>query len=121
MGRVYFPKDELAAFGLSISDILALRKTERLIAFLKFQVARARRYYSEALGGLRMIHREARFVITMSFTLYREILRVIEENGYEVYTRRAYVAMYRKVLLYLNLLVFGNPPDCVPSQFSGAG
>lgn len=113
MGRVYFPEDELARFGLAINDILSLRKTERLIEFLKFQVARARRYYSEALDGLRMIHKEARTVILMSFTLYREILKVIEENGYEVYTRRAYVALHRKVLLYFNLLVFGNPPDYV--------
>jgi phytoene synthase len=114
MGRVYFPKDELARFGLTIADILSLHKTERLIEFLKFQVARARKYYAEALDGLRLLHRDARLVITMSFTLYREILRVIEENGYEVYTRRAYVTFHRKVLLYLNLLIFDRPPDIAP-------
>ncbi len=111
IGRVYFPEDELARFGLAINDILSLRKTERLIEFLKFQVARARRYYEEALEGLRTIHKEARTVILMSFTLYREILKVIEENGYEVYTRRAYVAFYRKVLLYVNVLIYGCPPQ----------
>ncbi|MDD5339692.1 MAG: phytoene/squalene synthase family protein [Candidatus ainarchaeum sp.] len=115
MGRVYFPKDELARFGLAIEDILSLRKTENLIRFLKFQVARARRYYEEALEGLRTIHKEARTVIFMSFTLYREILRVIEENGYEVYTRRAYVALHRKVLLYFNLLIAGSPPALAPT------
>jgi len=115
MGRVYFPKDELARFGLGITDILSLRKTENLIRFLKFQVARARGYYSQAMEGLGTMHREARTVILMSFTLYREILRVIEENGYEVYTRRAYVAFYRKVLLYFNLLILGRPPACTPS------
>jgi phytoene/squalene synthetase len=49
-------------------------------------------------------------MITMCLTLYREILRVIEENGYEVYTRRAYVGLYRKVVLYLNVLIFNSPP-----------
>jgi phytoene synthase len=118
MGRVYFPKDELARFGLTITDILSLRKTENLIRFLKFQVERARRYYAEALEGLATIHKEGRTVIFMCLTLYREILRVIEENGYEVYTRRAYVAFYRKVLLYLDLLVWGSPPGYLPSTLA---
>lgn len=110
MGRVYFPKDELARFGLTICDILSLRKTEQLIEFLKFQMARARGYYAEALRGMATMHRDSRFMITMCLTLYREILRVIEENGYEVYTRRAYVGLYRKVVLYLNVLIFNSPP-----------
>ncbi|MDD5171568.1 MAG: phytoene/squalene synthase family protein, partial [Candidatus ainarchaeum sp.] len=77
MGRVYFPKDELARFGLSITDILSFRHSAGLIAFLKFQVERARRYYHEALAGLAMIHKEVRIVIALALTLYREILTVI--------------------------------------------
>lgn len=112
MGRVYFPEDELAQFGLTIKDILGLRKTDRLIEFLKFQVRRARRYYQEAVKGLAMIHKDVRFVVSMALTLYREILGVIEENGYEVYDRRAYVNLARKVLLYLRLSFFGVPAVC---------
>ncbi|MEW6035035.1 MAG: phytoene/squalene synthase family protein [Candidatus Micrarchaeota archaeon] len=109
MGRVYFPRDELARFGITISDMLSLRKTEGLIDFLKFQVARARRYYREALAGLTMMHRESRQVVALALTLYREILTVIEENGYEVFAKRAYVNTVRKVLLYTRLIIFGYP------------
>ncbi len=109
MGRVYFPMDELAQFGLTIKDILELRKTDRLIDFLKFQVRRARRYYHEAVKGLALIHKDARIVISMAFTMYREILKVIEENGYEVYTKRAYVNTMRKVILYFRISLFGVP------------
>lgn len=113
MGRVYFPKDELARFGLSISDILSFRKTESLIEFLRFQVARARSYYEEALRGLAMIHKEVRIVIALALTLYREILCVIEENGYEVFAKRAYVNTFRKIGLYFRLIVFGYPQPAI--------
>lgn len=109
LGRVYFPKDELARFGLKIQDILSLKRTSGLMEFLKFQIARARRYYQEAIKGISMLHREVRPVISLAFTLYREILQVIEENGYEVYGKRAYVNLARKVILYVRLVVIGVP------------
>ncbi|MEW6723153.1 MAG: phytoene/squalene synthase family protein [Candidatus Micrarchaeota archaeon] len=109
MGRVYFPRDELARFGLVIGDVLSLKKTAGMIKFLKFQVARARRYYKEAVQGIAMIHKEVRIVIALAFTLYREILSVIEENEYEVFGKRAYVNTFRKLMLYLRLVLFGYP------------
>ena len=109
MGRVYFPKDELARFGLKISDILSLKMTQSVIDFLRFQIMRARRYYAEAVRGLAMIHKEVRLVIALAYTLYREILSVIEENEYEVFRKRAYVNTFRKFLLYLRLIFIGYP------------
>ncbi|MFH1520298.1 MAG: phytoene/squalene synthase family protein [Candidatus Micrarchaeota archaeon] len=117
MGRVYFPKDELAKFGLVIQDILSLRKTSNVIKFLKFQVARARKYYEEAITGLSLIQRDGRVMVELSLSLYREILKVIEENEYEVYTKRAYVHIFRKVLIYFKIVLFGYAqPTLVPSN-----
>lgn len=107
MGRVYFPKDELAKFGLVIQDILSLRKTSNVIKFLKFQVARARKYYEGAIAGLSLIQREGRVVVALALSLYREILKVIEENEYEVYSKRAYVHFLRKLAIYLKIILFG--------------
>lgn len=112
MGRVYFPKDELKKFGLTIKDILSLRKTANFIKFIKFQITRARKYYEEAMKGLSMIHKDVRLVVSLAFTLYREILKAIEENNYEVYQKRAYVNLFRKVLLYFHLILFGVPQRC---------
>jgi phytoene synthase len=109
LGRVYFPKDELARFGLKIGDILSLKRTSGLMEFLKFQIERARLYYKEAIHGIAMLHKEVRPVISLAFTLYREILHVIEENGYEVYRKRAYVNLARKILIYLRLVFTGVP------------
>jgi phytoene synthase len=112
MGRVYFPKNELRRFGLSFDEILSLKKTDRFIRFLKFQIARARKYYQEAIDGLSMIRKDVRTVISLAFTLYREILSVIEENNYEVFSRRAYVNTFRKVILYIRISLFGVPAAC---------
>jgi phytoene synthase len=109
MGRVYFPKDELARFGLVKEDVLSLRKSAAMIDFLKFQIARARKYYAEAIACLAMIHKEVRLVIALALTIYREILDVIEENEYEVFGKRAYVNTFRKVMLYMKLIIFGYP------------
>ncbi|MEW6749026.1 MAG: phytoene/squalene synthase family protein [Candidatus Micrarchaeota archaeon] len=109
MGRVYFPKDELKRFGITIKDILSLRKAGRFIEFLKFQVERARRYYHEAVNGIAMMHKEVQVVVGLALTVYSEILDVIEENEYEVFGKRAYVNGFRKAMLYLKLVLFGYP------------
>ena len=109
MGRIYLPMNELRRFGLSTRNILSLKKTDKLIKFLKFQIARARKYYQDAVRGIMMLHKDVRPVISLAFTLYREILRVIEENGYEVFNKRAYVTFLRKLLLYARILILGVP------------
>jgi len=118
MGRVYFPKDELSRFGLTISDILSLCKTEAVIRFLKFQVERARQYYREAVRGITMFHKEVRMGIALALTLYSEILHVIEQNNYEVFAKRAYVTLIRKIALYIHLVFFGIPQTCYSSSAS---
>lgn len=116
MGRVYFPKDELARFGLAVKDVLSLNRTAAMISFLKFQIARARKYYEEAVNGIAMIHKEVRIVIALAYTLYSEILSVIEENEYEVFGKRAYVNTFRKIMLYLKIIIFGYSQNPVLSS-----
>lgn len=116
MGRVYFPQDELARFGLAKEDILSLKvsqsKAASFMAFIEFQVKRARRYYHEAVKVLAAIRSDVRMVIALCFTLYREILSVIEENQYEVFAKRAYVTSLRKLALYVRILFIGVPAGC---------
>jgi phytoene synthase len=121
MGRVYFPEDELQRFGLTRDDItrgdvlsrsISARLAAGFISFIKFQVARARRYYQEAVKILAAIRGEVRMVIALCFTLYREILSVIEENRYEVFAKRAYVTTLRKLALYMRIVLFGIPAAC---------
>ncbi len=116
MGRVYFPTEELERYGLTKEDLLT-QNISRIsgadfISFIKFQVARARRYYQEAVKVLAAIQSEVRVVIALCFTLYREILSVIEENRYEVFAKRAYVTTLRKLALYIRIVFIGVPVTC---------
>ena len=88
-GRLYLPLEELRAFGLSEEDVEAGRVDNRWRAFMRFQIARARRLYQEALPGVALLHRDGRFAIAAAGELYRGILDQIEANDYNVFTRRA--------------------------------
>jgi phytoene synthase len=65
---------------------------------LRFAIDRARTYYRECLPGIAMIKdRRCRFVIHIMKELYAGILDAVERNGLDVFSRRAYMSMFRKI------------------------
>ena len=96
-GRLYLPQDELAAHGLSEADVAAGRGDARWRALMRFQIARNRRLYAEALPGVGMLHADGRFAIAAAAELYRAILLDIESHDYDVFTRRAHVTKRGKL------------------------
>jgi phytoene synthase len=96
-GRLYLPLDELEAFGLSEADIEAGLVDDRWRAFMKFQIARARRIYEEAWPGIQMLDAGGRFSIAAAATFYRAILDDIEAHDYDVFSRRAHVSAWGKI------------------------
>jgi phytoene synthase len=75
---------------------------ERWRKLMQFQIARARRFFSEAEQGISLLSPDARFPVWAALLLYRGILDVIEKNQYDVFHKRAYVPGWRK-FLYLPL------------------
>ena len=110
MGRVYLPKDELARFGLSKDDILSFRKPPLFTDFVKFQIARARRFYKEAepLNHVMMERKGARLASSLAFILHREVLNIIERNNYDIY-QQARLSTLQKLLMAGRLVLFGFP------------
>jgi len=90
-GRLYLPLEELEEFGLDEADVAAGRLDDRWRAFMRFQVARTRRLYREALPGIGFLHRDGRFAVAAAAELYRAILDDIEAHDYDVFRRRAHV------------------------------
>lgn len=107
MGRLYLPLDELAAFGLGEVDIANAveggrgaakgRMTPQWVEFMRFQIARTRALYEEALPGVSLLHPDGRFAIGGAAELYRAILDDIEEHGYDVFSRRAHTDGWEKL------------------------
>lgn len=112
-GRLYLPQQELADFGLSEADVAAGVVDDRWRAFMRFQIARARRLFAEALPGVAMLGQSGRFAIGAAAELYQAILDDIEANDYDVFTRRAHTSERQKLALLPGIwwrARFGNYP-----------
>lgn len=96
-GRLYLPLEELEDFGLSEADIEAGVVHERWREFMRFQIARNRRLYAEALPGIQMLAPEGRFAIAAAAEMYSAILDDIEDHDYDVFNRRASVSTAGKL------------------------
>ena len=101
-GRCYLPLDELAAFSLDEQDVAAARVDRRWRDFMRFQIARARRLYVEAMPGIALLHPDGRFAVAAAAMLYKGILGDIETHDFNVFDRRAHVTRGRKLALLLH-------------------
>jgi len=97
-GRIYIPQEELARFNYTEAELMNGVVNERWHALMKFQVQRARAWFRRSEAGIRWLCRDARWPVWTSLQLYQGILKVIEDNGYDVFSRRAYVPRLRKLL-----------------------
>jgi 15-cis-phytoene synthase len=100
-GRVYLPRDELAAFGVD-RDLLAwCRSTRRgdgrVRRALAYLIAHARGTYRRAEPGIALLEPASRACVGCAFRLYRSILDEIEAAGYDVLHRRVAVSNRRRV------------------------
>lgn len=107
-GRLYLPLDELAAFGLCEQDVASGKVHARWRRFMRFQIARARQLYAEAMPGIAMLHPDGRFAVAAAAILYRGILDSIETQDYNVFDRRAFVSGSRKLALLARAFVYAS-------------
>lgn len=101
-GRVYLPAEELLAYGLTRDDLARLARQrhhhdQRFLALMRFQVERARVYYSRGMSGIWLLPGDARLPILIAGRLYRRILVVIERNNFDVLHSRASTNLREKV------------------------
>jgi len=108
--RVYVPLEDLAAFGIGEAEVARgtlvrggsgsgggpVSVDPRWAEFMKFQIARARACFADAEAGVGALAPDARWPVWSALILYRQILDAIEANGYDNFTRRAYVPKWRK-------------------------
>lgn len=104
-GRIYLPLEDLQRFNYSEADLIAGVIDDRWRRLMAFQIDRARRFYQEAEAGISLLSPDARWPVWAALELYQQILDVIEENDYDVFSRRAYVPSWRKFLTLPGALV----------------
>lgn len=101
--RIYVPLEDLDRFKIAESEVVngTLVKApgvvdDRWAAFMRFQIARARACFADAEAGIGGLDADARWPVWSALILYRQILDAVEANGYDNFTRRAYVTKWRK-------------------------
>lgn len=99
MGRVYLPREDLERFGYSEADLKGGRDTPEFRALMRFEVDRARDYYDRAAPLLDLIHADSRPCLRAMRQIYGGILDRIVAQEYDVFTRRARVPTWRKLLI----------------------
>jgi len=98
--RLYLPATDLEKFGLSTEDIAQKRVTGSFQSMMRFQIGRARAYYSYAEPGIAGLPNDgSRFCARLMSTVYGAILDEIERADYQVYRGRVRVSFPRKLWL----------------------
>jgi phytoene synthase len=87
-GRVYFPEEDLARFGLSRQDVLECRDSDSLRALLRFQGERAFAYYRQSAPLIQMVPAANRPALWALVEIYRQLLLRIERSDYNVLAKR---------------------------------
>jgi 15-cis-phytoene synthase len=95
--RIYLPKEELDAFGLTEQDLFDHVIDQRFMDLMSFQIARARKYYNSADEGIAMLSSDSRLPVILARENYSRILDVIERNIERVYKHRAYLSTTQKL------------------------
>lgn len=99
-GRLYLPADELARFGLDRAAVERRRATPEFVAFMRFQIARARALFAAADPVVGLFPGDgSRLTVRLLQRTYAGILDRIERQGYDVFRARAYVSGPRKLII----------------------
>jgi 15-cis-phytoene synthase len=94
--RVYLPKDELAAFGVTHDDLAGTVVDANLRRLLAYQIARARELFRAAEPGIRLLAPDSRDCVRTAATLYGGILDAVEDADYRVLEQRVAVGPRRR-------------------------
>jgi phytoene synthase len=96
-GRVYFPQDELAQFGLTSEDILKGVCDARFKGLMKLQGDRARRHFRSGRRLLPLLDLRSRMCVNVLQGVYYEILKRIEARDYDVISERVSLSTHEKL------------------------
>ena len=104
LGRIYLPQDELAKAQVSEQDIRNGLVNKNFEKMMVQQIERARSYYVQASHGIEFItNKRCRFVGFLIMTLYAEILKKIEQNKFDVFSKQARIPTPEKIFSLVRL------------------
>ncbi len=88
VGRIYLPKAELAAFGLTYADIEAKCYDDRFKRFMQHFARLAKDHYAAGWPILDLWTGSLRLAAGFGFSVYRTILNEAEAHNFDVFNHR---------------------------------
>jgi phytoene synthase len=107
-GRIYLPVNELQQFDVKAHEVLNRVYSDRFVALMKFQAARAHAAYDEALAMLPAVDVRAQKPGLMMASIYRALLREIEGDDFQVLKQRVSLTPVRKLWLAWRVQALGR-------------
>jgi squalene synthase HpnC len=98
-GRIYVPLEDLSGYGVRESDIAAGRNSPQFRRMMRFEVGRAREYFTRGLPLQKSVGRELAVDIELFTRGGQEILAAIERQDYAVLGNRPAISRARKLAL----------------------
>ena len=102
-GRVYLPAEDMARFRVTVDDLRAGRLTPAVSGLMRFECERARFYYTKAAAEMPPVDRRSLLAAEIMGAIYFEILRRIEQSGYDVFNRHIRVPRAHRAAIALRL------------------
>jgi phytoene synthase len=98
MGRVYFPQEDLAQFGLSAADLATPQvDVARIRPLLAMEADRAREGYRAAEDLIPMVNEDSQPALWVLIEIYRRVLEKIASNQYDVFSQRVQLSVREKL------------------------
>jgi phytoene synthase len=116
LGRVYLPLDEMDRFGCSVEELGTGAITPAFNALMRFQVARARRYFESGLMILKYLDRNSRLCPSVLGSLYIALLDQMEQVDYDVISYRVRLGFYGKIKILFKTWVTMTVLRWYPNQ-----
>lgn len=96
-GRIYLPLEDMGRFNYSEAMLQNGTVNDAFRALMQFQIARTQEYYASADLGIPALPADAQLPVRLARVLYSRILTKIEDNNYDVFTRRARTSKTEKL------------------------
>jgi len=97
MGRVYFPEEDLAKFGLSAQYLLNSPDPARVRPLLTLEADRAREFYTAGDELISYISEDSQPALWVLVNIYRRLLERIAEKQYDVFTAKVTLSTGEKL------------------------
>ena len=100
-GRIYLPREDMAKFAYTETDLTARIYDERFVRLMDFEADRAQEYFRKAAAALPREDRRTMVSAEIMGAIYRRLLKQMEQDRFRVFEREYGLSNAAKFLCVL--------------------